>query len=522
MMRVIEFWINNSDKFTAEILRHLALVVASVGFAVLIGVPSGIFAFRYPRLGSPLIGIANIVQTIPSMAMFGFLIPLPLIGGLGAKAALVVLILYGLLPVMRTTVSGLKSIDPSIREAGMAMGMTSPQLLSQVEMPLAFPAILAGIRVATVVGVGTATIAGLIGAGGLGEFIYRGLQSVNATLILAGSIPAALLALIADFALGWMERAAAPGRTSRLKPRAGPVMIIGLIASVLAVAGLVISERTGDRIVIGSKGFTEQITLGEMMAQLIERGTSLKVARKFNLGDTIVCESAMRAGGLDLYVEYTGTALTEIFKLPVKLNIDEVTAQVAAAYAASGRTMLDPLGFNNTFVILIRGEEAKNLNLRTISEIAPYTPNWRAGFGAAFLDREDGYRGLKTVYGLRFAESPRAMDVSLTYLALAENRVDLISGDTTNGLIAKLDLFPLEDDRHYFPPYLAVPVIRTEVLERHPQLRPLFARLSGIITNEEMRHMNYQADVEQKPAPVIVNEFFSRHPEILGKEKEER
>ncbi|MGH9854827.1 MAG: ABC transporter permease, partial [Blastocatellia bacterium] len=205
-MRLIEFWLNHGGEFLNAILRHLALVAASTGVAVALGVPLGVVSYRNPRLGSPLIGVANVAQTIPSLAMFGFLIPLPLVGGIGAKAALIVLILYALLPVMRTTVSGLKGIDPAVREAGLAMGMTDRQLLYQVELPLALSAIIAGVRVATVVGVGTATIAAAIGAGGLGEYIFRGVASVDGTVILAGAIPAALLALIADFALGRMER----------------------------------------------------------------------------------------------------------------------------------------------------------------------------------------------------------------------------------------------------------------------------------------------------------------------------
>src|SRR5919109_139254 len=209
-MRLLEFWLNHSGEFLNAILRHLALVAASVGVAVAVGVPLGILAYRKPGLGGPLIGLANVVQTIPSLAMFGFLIPIPLIGGIGAKAALIVLILYALLPVMRTTVSGLKSIEPSVREAGLAMGMTDWQLLSQVELPLARPAILAGVRVATVVGVGTATIAAAIGAGGLGEYIFRGVASVDSTVILAGAIPAAVLALAADMALTWLERRLSP------------------------------------------------------------------------------------------------------------------------------------------------------------------------------------------------------------------------------------------------------------------------------------------------------------------------
>jgi osmoprotectant transport system permease protein len=517
-MRLLEFWLNHSGEFLGAILRHLGLVAAAVGIAVVIGVPLGILAYRKPRAGGPLIGLANIVQTIPSLAMFGFLIPIPLIGGIGAKAALIVLILYALLPVMRTTVSGLRSIDPSIREAGLAMGMTDWQLLSQVELPLAGPAILAGVRVATVVGVGTATIAAAIGAGGLGEYIFRGVASVDSTVILAGAVPAAALALIADFVLGLMERWSAPDRAGSKKWRTSAIVLAGIAALILIVGGLLLSERSYGRIVVGSKNFTEQVILGELMAQMIERGASLKVQRKLNLGDTLVCETAMRAGDLDLYVEYTGTALTAIFKQPVILNSDEVNSRVSASYAATGRTMLQPLGFNNTYVILIRGEDAKRLGLRSISEVAQYTPKWRAGFGSAFLDREDGYRGLVSEYNLRFIEAPRAMDLSLTYRALAERQVDLISGDATNGLIAKLDLFALEDDRHYFPPYHAVPVIRTETLSRHPEIRAVLDRLAGVISDQEMRQMNYEADVERRDVDVIVRGFFERHPEVIGKQ----
>ncbi len=518
-MRLLEFWLSHSGEFLSATLRHLALVAASVGVAVLIGVPLGVLSYRRPRLGGPLIGLANIVQTIPSLAMFGFLIPIPLIGGIGAKAALIVLILYALLPVMRTTVSGLNSIDHSIREAGLAMGMTDRQLLRQVELPLARPAILAGVRVATVVGVGTATIAAAIGAGGLGEYIFRGVASVDSTVILAGAIPAAALALIADFALGWMEKSSTPDRAKGKRMSARVWVFIGAASLVLALTGLFLSERSEGRIVVGSKSFTEQLILGEMLAQSIERGTSLKVQRKLNLGDTLVCETAMRAGDLDLYVEYTGTALTAVFKQPVILNSDEVKARVAASYAATGRTMLSPLGFNNTYVILVRGEDAKRLGLHTITDAAQYTLKWRPGFGSAFLDREDGYKGLIREYGLRFAETPRAMDLSLTYRALSEKQVDLISGDATNGLIAKLDLFVLEDDRQYFPPYHAVPVIRTEVLERHPELRAIFDRLAGVISDEEMRQMNYQADVERRDASQVARAFLDRHPEINGIEK---
>jgi osmoprotectant transport system permease protein len=468
-------------------------------------------------VGSPLIGIANIVQTIPSLAMFGFLIPIPLIGGIGAQAALIVLILYALLPVMQTTVSGMKAIDPSVREAGLAMGMSGWHLLSLVELPLALNSIIAGVRVAAVVGVGTATIAAAVGAGGLGEFIYRGVASVDGTVIMAGAIPAALLALVADFWLKWLERRLAAGR---LKSGSLPLLTAtgaGVIALVLVTGALIWSDRAGGRIVVGSKNFTEQMILGELISQLIERNTQLKVSRKFNLGDTIVCDNAMRAGDLDVYVEYTGTALTAIFKQPVRMNVDDVRLIVEACYSITDRTMTPPLGFNNTYVILVRGEDARRLGLHTISDVARYTEQWRPGFGAAFLDREDGYRGLISHYGLRFAEEPRAMDLSLIYRALADKQVDLVAGDATNGLIAKLDLYALEDDKRYFPPYHAAPVIRSETLNRYPELRGVFDRLAGKVSDQEMRQMNYEADVERRDVSSIVKSFLERHPEASAR-----
>lgn len=513
-MRLFEFWLDHRFEFLRAIAQHLALVAASTGVAVLVGVPLGVLAHRRPRIGNPLIGIANVIQTIPSLAMFGFLIPMPLIGGIGAKAALIVLILYALLPVMRTTVSGIRSIDSSVREAGIAMGMTDAQLLRMVELPLARPSILAGVRVATVVGVGTATIAAAIGAGGLGEYIFRGVNSVDNTVIMAGAIPAALLALLADFGLGWFEKWSAPDRAGAQSRSVAVLATAGLATIALLVAGLFWFERKGDRIVIGSKAFTEQVILGELLAQMIERNTQIEVQRKLNLGDTLVCETAMRAGDLDLYVEYTGTALTAIFKQPVLLDSDEVTRRVASSYAATGRTMLPALGFNNTYVVLIRGEDARGKKIRTISEAVRYAPTWTGGFGSAFLDREDGYRGLVAAYNLRLASQPLAMDLSLVYRALADRQIDLTNGDATNGLIAKLDLFALEDDRHYFPPYLAVPVIRSETLARHPELRGLFERLAGKISEAEMRQMNYEADVERKDPRAIVEAFLKRHSEL--------
>src|SRR5688572_31101496 len=266
MTSLCQFWSSHSSELWTLIVQHVALVLVSTAVAVAIGVPIGIVAARRPRIGAPLTAAASVIQTVPSLALFGFLLPLPLIGGVGARTALAALILYALLPVIRTTSAGLRSIDRAVLEAADAMGMTSVQRLTYVELPLALPAIVAGVRVSAVVGVGTVTIAAAIGAGGLGEYIYRGLSMVDATVILAGAIPVAALAMLVDGLLylagrWWSVR----GRGRR---KVAPVAAAFVVLAGVAVAASGWSRE--ERIVVGSKNFTEQVILGELMAQAIE------------------------------------------------------------------------------------------------------------------------------------------------------------------------------------------------------------------------------------------------------------
>ncbi len=368
MTRLLAFWASHRAEFVSLLAQHITLVTVSTLVAVAIGIPLGIFAARRPRLSAPIVGLANVVQTIPSLAMFGFLLPVPLVGGIGARAAIVVLILYGLLPIVRTTITGLASIDASIREAGVAMGMTPRELLRLVELPLALPSIAAGVRVAAVVGVGSATIAAAIGAGGLGEYIYRGLSMVDSTVILAGAVPAALLALVVDAGLLWVERQlSARRRTASRRAAVAAAAVVLLMLPLSAVAG-----RSRGAIVVGSKNFTEQVILGELLAQAIERDTGLGVQRRLNLGGTLICDRALLTGDVDVYVEYTGTALTAVFHQPAKTDARAVFDGVRDQYARTGRTLLPPLGFDNTFAILVSGQ-------RRAREEPPHDRRCRAG-----------------------------------------------------------------------------------------------------------------------------------------------
>jgi glycine betaine/choline ABC-type transport system substrate-binding protein len=260
---------------------------------------------------------------------------------------------------------------------------------------------------------------------------------------------------------------------------------------------------------VGSKNFTEQIILGELVAQQLERSLDLKIERRLNLGGTFICDTALRSGDIDVYVEYTGTADTAVFKNPVETDRALVLERVRQRYASAGLTVLPPLGFENTFAILVRGDEARRAGLRTIEDAGPRSPSWSAGFGYEFLQRADGYPGLSRRYGLHFG-SVKAMDLSLIYRALAERQVDLIAGDATSGLIEAYDLVMLEDSRHYFPPYDAVPVARRETLLRHPAAREALERLTGHITIEDMRRMNHAVDAGRQDPAAVARDFLVR------------
>ena len=261
-------------------------------------------------------------------------------------------------------------------------------------------------------------------------------------------------------------------------------------------------------IVVGSKNFTEQLILGELIAQQIEATTRLPVERRFYLAVTFICQQAMLSGRIDMYPEYTGTALTAILKQNPGGSSEEVYDRVKSEYSSRFNLELGPpFGFNYTFAIEVRGEDAQRLHLKTISQVATYTPHWRAGFGYEFMERPDGYKGLAATYGLRFAEPPRIMDLGLLSRALKEKQVDLIAGNTTDGLIPALNLFVLDDDRHYFPPYEAVPVIRQQVLVKHPAVLDAVSGLAGKINDQEMRELNYAVDGHHRDVKEVVAEF---------------
>ena len=294
------------------------------------------------------------------------------------------------------------------------------------------------------------------------------------------------------------------------RPRIGRDVRRMCLVSLLGVCLLAgCSGETKPRLVIGSKNFTEQIVLAELLAQHIESKLGVEVERRVNLGGTLICHEAVRTGSIDLYVEYTGTALTAVLDLQPSKDPAEVYERVRTAYAQRfALEVTEPLGFDNTFAIVVRGDDAQRLGIRTLSEAAPHARKWRAGFGYEFVERPDGLRALAATYGLKFAEAPRLMELGLLYRALEEKKVDIVAGSMTDGVIAARGFVVLEDDKHYFPPYEAVPVVHRAALARHPQLRELLRALAGRIRADEMRRLNYAVDGEHRDVKQVVREFL--------------
>jgi glycine betaine/choline ABC-type transport system substrate-binding protein len=309
---------------------------------------------------------------------------------------------------------------------------------------------------------------------------------VRAAGVAAAAIVAATLLLAPDLKVG-------PTGEGDLK--VGP-------AGVGAALGL---QRA---IVVGSKNFTEQVILGELVAQALE-AEGVPVVRKLNLGGTFVCDTGLRTGDLDIYIEYTGTAVSAVFHEDVPRDPQQALARARRRYADVQVTVLEPLGFNNTFTILVRGHDARERGLRTIDDLRPLAPSWTPGFGHEFLQRQDGYPGLVQTYDLDFGRAPRGMELSLIYRALADGQVDVIAGDATSALIDSLDLAPLEDTRHYFPPYDAIPLVRTASLLAEPAIGRALTRLAGRISDAGMRRMNAAVDLEGRDVREVARDFIA-------------
>lgn len=514
-MSFIDYITNNYEQIIKLLLEHIKLTAISVGFAILIGVPLGILISYAKRVSKPILMVANIIQAIPSMALLGFMIPFL---GIGMVPAIVAVILYSLLPIIKNTYTGIDNINPQTLEAAKGIGLTPFQVLTKIQIPLALPVIMAGVRIASVTAVGLMTMAAFIGAGGLGYLVFSGIRTVNNNQILAGAIPACLLALFVDFLLGIVEKLVAPislqkGENSVKKKKRGiqkGILAVAVLA-IIAIFALTTkgTNASNQRVVtIGSKDFTEQAILGNLVADLIEGNTDIKVNRKLDLGGTQVCFSALNKGEIDMYVEYSGTAYLSTLGHTEKKDKEQVFDIVKDEFKSKYNIdVLKQMNFNNTYALAVTEETASKYQVKKISDLAKVAQTMKSGTTFEFLNREDGLPGLQKEYGFTIGET-FAIDGAPRYTALVNRDVDVVDAFTTDGLLKKFGLTVLEDDKEFFPPYYAMPIVRSESLEQNPEIIPLLEELGEVLTNDIMLELNYQVDELQKSPEAVAKEFL--------------
>ncbi|HCL02730.1 MAG TPA: ABC transporter permease [Lachnoclostridium phytofermentans] len=513
-MSFIDYIANNYEQIIRLLLEHIKLTAISVGFAILIGVPLGILISYAKRVSKPILMVANIIQAIPSMALLGFMIPFL---GIGMVPAIVAVILYSLLPIIKNTYTGIDNINPQTLEAAKGIGLTPFQVLTKVQIPLALPVIMAGVRIASVTAVGLMTMAAFIGAGGLGYLVFSGIRTVNNNQILAGAIPACLLALFVDFLIGLVEKLVTPislqkGENSQKKKKRGIQKGILTVTVLAIIAIFALTTRTNANnqrvITIGSKDFTEQAILGNLVADLIESKTDIVVDRRFDLGGTQVCFSALNKGEIDMYVEYSGTAYLSTLGHTEKKDKDQIFDIVKEEFKSKyDIDVLKQMSFNNTYALAVTEETASKYQLKKVSDLAKIAKTMKAGTTFEFLNREDGLPGLQKEYAFTIGET-FAIDGAPRYTALVNKDVDVIDAFTTDGLLKKFGLTVLEDDKGFFPPYYAMPIVRSETLAQYPEIIPLLEELGEILTNDTMLELNYQVDELQKSPEAVAKEFL--------------
>ena len=518
-MEFIDYVVQNHEQIISLFLEHIELTFIAVGLSILIGVPIGILISYVRKLDKPILGLSSVIQAVPSMALLGFMIPFV---GIGTIPAIIVVILYSLLPIIKNTYTGINGISESMIESAKGIGLTKSQILFKIQIPQTLPVIMAGIRISAVSAVGLMTMSAFIGGGGLGYLIFSGIRTVNNYQILAGAIPACILALFVDYFFSLIEKLVTPvsiqmkdlSREEVLKKRKIQKVILVLI--LLIIGGVFLSQvkfndNNEKTITVSGKDFTEQNILCEMVSDYIEYNTDISVNRKCNLGGAQVVFSAIQRGDIDLYIDYLGTDYTDILKYSPISDVNKVYQTVKSEFNSKyNLSVLKQMNFNNTYALAVRQDTALKYNLKTISDIVPYARELKISPTLEFVNREDGLAGLNKVYGLDFADVI-AIDGSPRYTALMNDNSQVIDAFTTDGLLRKFGLVVLEDDKNFFPPYYAVPVIRNEVLDEYPELENLLNKLGSYLTNDSVQELNYEVDELGKNPEVVANEFLKEN-----------
>jgi len=506
-------------RFPEYLAGHLELSLAALGLGAAIGIPLGVWIARRPKAAPGLLAVVGAAQTIPSLALLAFMVPaLAAIGALTSRAfgfapraigtgpALAALTLYGVLPILQNTVTGLRGVDPACREAARGVGMTPRQELWRVELPLALPVIVAGLRTAAVWVVGTATLSTPVGAPSLGNYIFSGLQTRNYASVTLGCVAAAGLAFLLDQAIRAIEGSLRRGRRARAAAVAASVLGLASAAALFGAGGIGAAPRT---LAIGAKTFTEQYVLSELLAGWIEEAGGPPARVLPSLGSTVLYD-ALRAGELDVYVDYSGTLwATTLHGAGPPPPRAALLEEVRRGIAADGVVVAAALGFENTYALAMRADRARALGVASCSDLARRSPELEIGADYEFLARPE-WRSLVSTYGFAF-RAARSMDPSLMYQALAQRELDVISAFSTDGRIPALGLVLLRDDRAVIPSYDAVVLVGARLARERPDVVARLGRLEGRIDEASMQELNRAVDEQGRAPREVAREWLAAH-----------
>ena len=484
-------------------IEHILISLLAISIASVLGIILGIIISEYRKFSGLILGTVNILYTIPSIALLGFFIT---ITGVGNTTALIALIIYALLPIIRSTYTGIITINPLIIEASEGMGSTKLQQLFKVKLPLALPVLMSGIRNMVTMTIALAGIASFVGAGGLGVAIYRGITTNNSAMTFLGSLLIAILALIFDFILGLTEKRLTNHK--RVKYKINPKLIIlGLFIVIFGVY-FSLNSKKEKTINIATKPMTEGYILGQMLTELIEQDTDLKVNITNGVGGgTSNIHPAIVKGEFDLYPEYTGTSWEAVLKKEAgydESKFDELQKEYKEKYNLE---YVNLYGFNNTYGLAVNKDIAEKYNLKTYSDLAKVSNNLIFGAEYDFFEREDGYKELQKVYNVDFKKKID-MDIGLKYQAMKDKKIDVMVIFTTDGQLAISDVVVLEDDKKMYPSYRAGTVVRSEILSKYPELKPVLEKLNNILDDKTMADLNYQVESEGKKPEDVAREYL--------------
>ena len=514
---MITFLQNYGMQLLVKTWQHLYISAFSLFLGIIVAVPIGILLTRVKPIANVVMSIASMLQTIPAMALLALMIPF---FGIGAIPAIIALFIYSLLPILRNTYLGLEDVDPALIDAAKGMGMTGWQSIVKVELPMAAPVIMAGVRISAVSSVGLMTLAAFIGAGGLGYLVYAGIRTTNTDQILAGAIPACILALVIDYIFSILERLVTPKSLQLAKPRSvfkGLVDKTIIVLTCLGLAGSFVytnmgNSNSGQKIKIGSMDFSEQETLNYMLKYLIEGNSDVEVEQALSLGSSSIVLDAIKGGDIDMYIDYTGTIYGSILGLEPNSDVDEVYRTVKEEFQSQFHlTVLDALGFNNTYTLAIDKDLAKKYNIETISDLCKVSKQLTFSPTLTFMERKDCWLGLQKSYPIQF-KNIIPIDGSPRYTALTSHECDVIDAYSTDGLLKKFDLKVLKDDRSFFLPYHAIPIINERIEKEFPEIIPIVNQLQKYLNEDVMVDLNYRVDeLKEKPKDVAKDFLIKNH-----------